>query len=1127
MASSSKRKGTYDVFLSFKGTLRNNFIGHLYKELVQHGIYTFRDSEGLRMGDQISPMLLKAIEESYIAIIVFSEDYASSHWCLEEVAKIMECKKQKNLIVIPVFYKVDPREVRTGRESYARALAKHESKYRNDLAKVKRWKEALFNAGSLSGQHLNDGDESELIQKIVKEISTHLDRKPLHVAKHPVWIDSRVVKLKLTLNLESNDGVLMLGLWGQGGIGKTTLAKALYNAIYGLFEGSCYLANVRENSKDGKGLVSLQEKLLFEILSPQQTLVVSSVDRGINLIRDRLCWKKVLLILDDVDHWRQLDALAGEDKWFGNGSRIIVTTRDKQLLTRSKIDQVHVYEVKPMDREKARELLTKHASQTQQKLKIKKKLVNGVLDYANGLPLALEVLGSSLYDATEDVWESTIKKISKNPDKDINNVLKVSFDGLDENEKEIFLHIACFFKGKASEYTKEVLDSCDHETIVGFDILMKRSLISIQGEILEMHDLIQAMGTDIVNQECKDDPGRRSRLWLYDDVVDVLSRDMGNCAIKAIVLALPEPTEMCINTDAFVKLRRLRLLILHNVHDSFQGPRYLPNDLRWFEWPGCASQVPKFSNPKKLVGLNLSKGNVTGVLKQFKDFQNLTYINFSWCESMIHMPNLSCTPNLKELNFRGCKNLEEAHESIAHLDKLQVLDFGGCSKLSVFPNVLNSENLQHLNFTLTNFERFPHIPHKLKGFEELSLNATAIKELPESIENLIALKRMSISSCMNLIQLPSSIYKLQNLEELYVSCCPNLIEFPKYEDLADPCMEAGLPSLRNLNLRECNLSEARFLENLSCFPLLSELYLHENNITILPTSIGKRDSLSTLGVSKCHQLQEIPELPPFLTKFFADDCESLQKNEDLIPIHHIVRACLGASIDTDEDWPRFVLPQGEMPQWVFPIEGDSIFFMVSKDLYDKILGLAFCIVLENGKKVEDDSFYIESYINGETSSGKDDGNYDLSDLDHLAFEYTLPSQLWEEADFAQIDGRYIQFGLEVRGEVVKKWGLRIICKQLGEDLKAEIRDNQLMNLALLYEVDRGSTDVAAESSHVHEDNSSEADLEEDWQDCQMSIGIHSQVALGACEPRPWGLLIRFVETSMAMLVRCFCSWNDR
>ncbi|XP_039173855.1 TMV resistance protein N-like [Eucalyptus grandis] len=158
MASSLKPKINYEVFLSFRGTdLRNTFLGHLYKALYHNGIYTFVDSEELRKGDQTLPTLMKAIEESCIAIIVFSKDYASSQWCLEEMMKIMECKEQKDLTVLPVFYKVDPREVRQGSKSYGKALAKHESKFGKDSEKVKRWKKALFDAGSLSGWHFNDG----------------------------------------------------------------------------------------------------------------------------------------------------------------------------------------------------------------------------------------------------------------------------------------------------------------------------------------------------------------------------------------------------------------------------------------------------------------------------------------------------------------------------------------------------------------------------------------------------------------------------------------------------------------------------------------------------------------------------------------------------------------------------------------------------------------------------------------------------------------------------------------------------------------------------------------------------------------------------------------------------------
>jgi len=156
MAIQNSPAFTYDVFLSFRGEdTRHGFTGNLYKALCVRGIYTFIDDEELQSGEEITPSLRKAIEESRIAIVVLSHNYASSSFCLDELVVILDCKN-KGLLVIPVFYKVDPSDVRHQKESYGEALTKRQRRF-EDVEKVQKWKMALRQVADLSGYHFKDG----------------------------------------------------------------------------------------------------------------------------------------------------------------------------------------------------------------------------------------------------------------------------------------------------------------------------------------------------------------------------------------------------------------------------------------------------------------------------------------------------------------------------------------------------------------------------------------------------------------------------------------------------------------------------------------------------------------------------------------------------------------------------------------------------------------------------------------------------------------------------------------------------------------------------------------------------------------------------------------------------------
>nr|XP_008350467.1 TMV resistance protein N-like [Malus domestica] len=307
---------------------------------------------------------------------------------------------------------------------------------------------------------------------------------------------------------------------------------------------------------------------------------------GVRILSQRLHTKKALIILDDVGHVKHLNALCGHMTWFGLGSKIIITSRDERLLIEHEVEER--YQVKELTDDEALGLFIQKSFKGNQVGKDFLELSKNFVVYANGFPLAIEVLGSSPFRRSNEEWSSALDGLKENPERKIIDVLKVSYDGLQQIEKKVFLDIACFFKGEDKHRITRILESSyGYHPVIDIKVLMEKCLLTPVGRKLSMHDMIQEMGWEIVCRERPEEVGSRSRLWLSKEITHVLESNMETAAVQSILLNLPKEEEVNLNVNhPLLKMDRLRLLKIRN--GNFSGNiKYLSNELALLDWDSC------------------------------------------------------------------------------------------------------------------------------------------------------------------------------------------------------------------------------------------------------------------------------------------------------------------------------------------------------------------------------------------------------------------------------------------------------------------------------------------------------------------------------------------------------------
>ncbi|XP_019151934.1 PREDICTED: TMV resistance protein N-like [Ipomoea nil] len=827
------------------------------------------------------------------------------------------------------------------------------------------WRELTAKVGC-SGRH-----EAKFIKRIVEDIITKLGLTRSINDRILVGIEARMQKLYRLIGLDSNE-VRFVGIHGMSGIGKTTIATAIYDKISKEFEDCSFILEVR--SESGKhGVVHLQQKLLSKILSVKD-LKIENVFQGKMMIQQRLRCKRVLIVLDDVDHRDQLESLAGNSDWFGAGSRIIITTKDKHLLISHKVNNMKYYKMGVLEEAESFQLFRHHAFKNQQApTKEFEELESQVVHYAGGLPLALEVLGSFLYGRGITQWRNQVERLKEIPEK----------------------------------------------------------------EILEK---LKEMGWSIVRQEAPDDPKRYSRLWLPQDISQLLTGSEGTENIQGIAFNLQVATDVKVSSEAFTHMTKLRLLKFHNANAS-QAPNFFSDELRWLDWHGYPSKsLPATFQGQKLVSLKMQYSRIIQLWKglYIQVLDNLKFMNLSHSKKLIRTPDFTGIPNLEMLILEQCTSLVEIHASVGFLKNLVSLNLKQCVNLKKLPESIHLEKLETMILSgCLKLENFPKVATPMACLLEVHAEATAIKEVPSSIECLTNLRLIDVSNCKQLTSLPSSICRLKGLKVVILCGCSKIEKLPDelgemecleklYCDmtsiqdlpssisllkklkilsfrgckpLASPLQKScsflsrmlpagafldikaspfsslsGLSSLEELDLSDCSMLDGGItLGDLGELRCLKVLNLSNNKFGCIPAeSIVGLTRLKHLHLVGCERLQSLPKLPSSIISVYADECPSLEGcNIDSLTKYpklsqlsftkcaqlledprygHIVDAIWqhlfkGLSNDSDR-YISVYFPGMVLPEWfTYKNWGNKLSVSLPQNWYNnKFMGFAFCVV---------------------------------------------------------------------------------------------------------------------------------------------------------------------------------------
>ncbi|KAF8019403.1 hypothetical protein BT93_G0165 [Corymbia citriodora subsp. variegata] len=632
------------------------------------------------------------------------------------------------------------------------------------------------------------------------------------------------------LELEAND-IRVVGIHGRDGIGKTTLANIIYDQICLRFDACSFLAEIEQTTEQPGVVRYLQTMLIFDILKKEYE--VASAFKRVRYLKEIFRNMKVLIVLDDVESESLLKEFVGAKlDWFGPGSRIIVTSKEGRVFQDfAARGLAHIYDVIPMDVNLAFNILWQHATeeinvnlafnilwQHATELRSYVKIAIEIVKAAKGLPLLLKVFGYFLNGKGLKDWVE-FKNLTQQFHEDPQKILRIFYDALDQQQKLMYLDIACF----PPDVDYGIASCMLHHYVYPHDkmkVLHERCLITVKKRKIVMHSMLRFLARKII-REGFHDPGTGVGWYLPAIAQDTNEgkKETNHLNTEEAGYDIPPNTTFLSLGDA-------------NIGGHFADALL---NVRWLHWQGCPRDAINIHLEKNenLVILDLSWSKVTESWEGWKriKMERLKVLNLTGCVDLLDTPSFSCCPNLELLILERCSRFVHLDPSINDLKLLVTLNLKFCSELSMLPVEMAGMN----------------------ALKELLIDGTSIRELPESIGKLVRLQILSATNCFSLARIPGSVCGLEALSEL-------AMDDGKFLELPESL--GNLRELRRLSLRSCRglgkLPEFNSIWEDFFGYSLEELDISGTGILRLPDSTKKLRRLRVLKMDSCF-LREFPD----------------------------------------------------------------------------------------------------------------------------------------------------------------------------------------------------------------------------------------------------------------------------